>query len=154
MAYHKGNIAWSKLNADKMPRGEMNPSWKGGKPKCLDCGKECSYASKGRCQVCANKFYHSKERNVNWRGGVTPEHERERKSAAYRRWHRAVLKRDNHQCVWCGSTEDLEVDHIKPFAFYPELRTEITNGRTLCLECHQKTFVFWGNQNTREVMAL
>lgn len=34
--------------------GENNPNYKGGKPKCLDCGKEISYIAK-RCNSCANK---------------------------------------------------------------------------------------------------
>jgi len=30
-----------------------HPSWKGGKPKCIDCGKEINYRSK-RCHLCEN----------------------------------------------------------------------------------------------------
>jgi len=28
---------------------------------------------------------------------------------------------------------------IKPFAYFPELRLVIANGRTLCIPCHKKT---------------
>ena len=152
----KNRIAWNKgkhtgirpwLGKKRPDISSANSStWKGGKPNCKICSKKLARRGSTYCQNCANKIYHSGENNINWRGGVTSQNERERKSPAYRRWHRAVLKRDNDQCIWCENKDNLEVDHIKQFAFYPSLRTEISNGRTLCLSCHQKTFVFVSNQ--------
>ena len=50
------------------------------------------------------------------------------------------MKRDNWTCVLCGKRGGtLEVDHIKQFAYYPELRFKVSNGRTLCKDCHKKT---------------
>ena len=50
-----------------------------------------------------------------------------------------VLRRDYFTCVVCNyrskGNGDVRVGHIKPFSLHPELRFEITNGRTLCLEC-------------------
>jgi 5-methylcytosine-specific restriction endonuclease McrA len=46
-----------------------------------------------------------------------------------------VLKRDGC-CVRCGSTEDLEVDHVTPVSAGGE--TTPDNLRTLCAGCHRK----------------
>jgi 5-methylcytosine-specific restriction endonuclease McrA len=54
-------------------------------------------------------------------------------------WREAVLNRDGNACVSCGSTEQLEADHIKPVYLYPDLRFNVDNGRTLCHGCHLAT---------------
>jgi len=41
--------------ASKRQVKENNPNWKGGKPKCMDCGKTIHYGRK-RCIVCYNKI--------------------------------------------------------------------------------------------------
>lgn len=64
----------------------------------------------------------------------------------YYGWRKLVLARDNHQCVICGSIEQIQADHIKPFSRYPELRYELSNGRALCADCHKKTPTYGGNQ--------
>jgi hypothetical protein len=92
---------------------------------------------------------------LNKKGECTPgyihgkhvEHQRERKSLEYRRWRRSVFKRDNFTCVFCGAKFIkgvsggiiIHADHIKPFALFPKLRLELSNGRTLCEPCHKKT---------------
>lgn len=84
-----------------------------------------------------------KERNINWKGGITPVNELIRKSTMYKMWRKAVFERDNYTCQECGEKESvsgkLNADHIKPFAYFPELRFSIENGRTLCKSCHEKT---------------
>lgn len=55
-------------------------------------------------------------------------------------WRKAVFARDDYTCQHCGLRGGtLEADHIKPFAYFPELRYELANGRTLCRKCHDKT---------------
>jgi 5-methylcytosine-specific restriction endonuclease McrA len=79
-------------------------------------------------------------RNPNWRGGVTPINKRIRNSAKFARWRQAVFERDDYTCQFCKQRGgELHPDHIKQFAFYPKLIFKITNGRTLCKSCHQKT---------------
>lgn len=75
-----------------------------------------------------------------WKGGVSTEHEILRHSLEYRLWRTAVFERDDYTCIWCGERGgELNADHIKPFAYYPELRFAIDNGRTLCVDCHKTT---------------
>lgn len=88
------------------------------------------------------------EKNPAWRGGVSSENNRVRHSLDYRLWREAVFRRDGHSCVLCGvksakgKTVVLNADHIKPFAYFPELRFDISNGRTLCEPCHKQTDTF------------
>lgn len=88
------------------------------------------------------------EKNHNWKGGITGWQRKIRTSLEYKLWRRAVFERDGFKCIWCGAKSQkgikvyLHADHIKPFAYYPELRFAIDNGRTLCKECHKTTETF------------
>lgn len=57
---------------------------------------------------------------------------------ALRIWAHMVMERDGYKCVQCGSTENLEADHIKPKQYFPELALDVSNGQTLCRDCHDK----------------
>jgi hypothetical protein len=84
-------------------------------------------------------------KNWAWKGGVTPENMRIRKSIDIREWRKSVFARDNWTCQECGQRGgELQADHIKPFSLFPEERFNLDNGRTLCKKCHQKTDTFAG----------
>jgi 5-methylcytosine-specific restriction endonuclease McrA len=89
----------------------------------------------------------SGEKHWNWQGGKTSESLRLRSTTEYRSWRKSVFERDNFTCVQCGQRGCfLNADHIKPWAYYPDLRFDVDNGRTLCLTCHYKTDTFgWKN---------
>lgn len=56
----------------------------------------------------------------------------------YKNWKFLVLERDNHMCTCgCGKKVNLQVHHIKSASKYPELRYDISNGKTLYVECHK-----------------
>ena len=75
-----------------------------------------------------------------WKGGVSPINARLRQTKDFREWVRKVKERDNYTCVWCGFySKSNHADHIAPFAYFPELRTSVDNGRTLCESCHKTT---------------
>ena len=55
----------------------------------------------------------------------------------YTHWRTAVYERDNHICQDCGKNHcKVYAHHINPFLKFPELRFELSNGKTLCHDCH------------------
>lgn len=54
----------------------------------------------------------------------------------YSIWKKAVFARDGGCCQDCGALEHLNAHHIKPWSRFPDLRFDLSNGMTLCDECH------------------
>lgn len=100
-----------------------------------------------KCYDEAQKLMRKGEKSHLWKGGLTKAGILLRNSADYREWRKAVFARDNYTCVFCKDKRggNLQADHIKQFAFYPELRLDINNGRTLCVDCHKKTETYLSN---------
>ena len=91
------------------------------------------------------------EKHYNWKGGKTEENKKIRTSQDYKLWRKAVFERDKYQCIIGGVEHGskLQADHIKPFALFPQLRLELSNGRTLCIECHKKTDTYAGRSHNK-----
>lgn len=93
------------------------------------------------------------EKSYNWKGGITPENQRIRNGIEWRLWRESVFARDNWTCQKCGirSGQGEKVyfhpHHIQNFSQYPELRTSIENGITLCKNCHWDFHKKYGKQN-------
>lgn len=97
---------------------------------------------KNRSSALIGRF--AGELHWNWKGGITPERKKLYFNKEYKLWRKAVFERDDYTCIWCGyKGNKLNADHIKPWAYFPELRFAIDNGRTLCIDCH-KTTNTWG----------
>ena len=130
----KGTTAWNK--GIKGLQSWMNTTG-------LNKGEPWNKGVKGE-QAAWNKgivnIHFLGEKNPNWKGGVTKENARIRKSIEYKEWRTSVFERDNYTCQECGERGKLlNADHIKAFAVFPELRFDINNGRTLCVDCHKAT---------------
>lgn len=95
--------------------------------------------------------------NHAWRGGVAPLGKIIRKLTEYKEWREKIFNRDEYSCQFCGlSGIYLEPDHIKPFsiilkeygvkdiasALSCDELWDISNGRTLCKQCHSTTSTY------------
>lgn len=112
---------------------------------CIDCKTPFTVRSyrKDIAKFCSHECA-SKNRNF----GLTPKNEAIRKSAAYKAWRTLVFERDDYTCQICFIRGGkLHADHIKPFAYNPELRLEVSNGRTLCFDCHKSTPTYGNRKN-------
>lgn len=126
------------------------------------CGKEIiRYPSNPNSKYCSRNCYYNApkteefkqklskafrgENHPNWKGGIM-RGRKDRNLMEYKEWRKFVFARDNYTCVFCearnhpglGYSVQLEADHIKSWSEYPELRYEVSNGRTLCRLCHSK----------------
>lgn len=80
-----------------------------------------------------------------------------RKGAEWKEWRESVFKRDDYTCKHCGARSsagaiiELHPHHIKPYALFPDLRFDVSNGITLCKKCHKQehkegeSFKIYGN---------
>lgn len=145
--YHKQILAENSIfkNGNKIgPRFKKGytPANKGKKVIFSKKHKEnLSKALMGHKPTCIHK---GKESHL-WKGGITPLNKIIRMSASSINWRKMVFERDNYTCQKCKKIGgNLQADHIKPFALFPELRFEISNGRTLCIDCHRRTNTYGG----------
>ena len=61
-----------------------------------------------------------------------------RNTKKYCNWRKSVFERDNYTCKICGIRGgELNAHHIKSFAEYKSLRHTLSNGVTLCEQCHR-----------------
>lgn len=55
----------------------------------------------------------------------------------YKDWRKTVFGRDKYTCQRCHKKGGYCIaHHIKPWADYPVLRYDVSNGETLCEQCH------------------
>lgn len=143
----KGHIPWNKNK-----KGVMPIPWNRGTRVPEETKEKIRRKLKGRFAGENHPHWGKKfpERsgpnNHNWRGGTSSENDKIRKGASFRIWREQVFDRDDYTCQICGEKGGiLNADHIKPFSLFPELRFELSNGRTLCKKCHMKTDT-WGTR--------
>lgn len=122
-------------------KGEKNNLYKKERHFCKKCGKEKKHWNKSLiCKNCLNITYRGKN-HPNWKGGITSENTKIRNSSEYKAWRLSVYERDWFTCQMpmCGyKGKDIECHHIKKVKDNPELILDVSNGITLCKNCHKK----------------
>jgi len=117
----------------------LKKQWKNGVKRTGMLGKKHSKETREKMS-----FAQKGEKSYMWKGGVSPINKIIRKSVKFKLWRESVFKRDDYTCQQCKIRGGiLHPDHIKPFALFPELRFNLDNGQTLCINCHKKTKT-WG----------
>lgn len=108
---------------------------------------------RGQKRTMEFRLARSGEKCHLWRGGIWKKNRREydkySKTAEWGYWRREVFERDNYICQDCKKSGSkvgrLEPHHIIPIRVLIKnnqlnLIYEVSNGKTLCRECHMKTF--------------
>jgi len=55
----------------------------------------------------------------------------------YRTWRAAVIRRDS-RCIICNSIKRRSAHHLNNWSYHPDERYDVSNGITLCGNCHIK----------------
>ncbi|MCK9371233.1 hypothetical protein M0R04_15075 [Candidatus Dojkabacteria bacterium] len=117
---------------------------------CLICEKDFktipSKIKKGNGKFCSKPCYgqwmrkNRQGKNAGgWKGGISPFNVLIRHSTDYKEWAKLIKERDSFICQICKIRGGkLRSNHIKKFSDYPELRTVLTNGITICKDCDIK----------------
>lgn len=117
---------------------------------CLICQKpifiqpaQLKYRARSTCSPdCRKKLVKQRTEKRRLENGITKHQldRAERYSVEATEWRKSVFERDDYTCQFCGVRGSyLEADHIKPWAYFPKLRFDLSNGRTLCKPCHNTT---------------
>lgn len=129
---------------------------------CDNCGKQYQIEyrnynnylrdNKLYCYNCTMTLFFSGENHHNWNYDLTEEdRERHRQGKDYIIFLNSVLERDKYLCCCCGSHNNLHVHHLDGYNWCKEKRTDVTNGITLCKECHGNFHSIYGyGDNTKE----
>lgn len=105
-----------------------------------ECGTESkislvSFMRGTRCRDCGNKKISETLKNPN----ITDEERLlKRNYPEYVQWRHLVYERDDYTCVVCGDNMggNLNAHHLNSYHWCKSLRTEVSNGVTLCDDCH------------------
>lgn len=99
---------------------------------CSTCGKAI-YVPKRRVKdnnYCSRKcsgMALRKEKSVS---------KKKRSDAEYSEWRMEVFTRDGFTCQKCFKRRDIRAHHILSYKRYPKARYKVSNGITLCKDCH------------------
>ena len=110
-----------------------------------------------RCPQCSLDKTSERMKNSGspfWKGGVNKKNDSLRHHREYSKWRDLVYNRDKYTCQCCGATGvKLNAHHLNQFSDYVDIRYDVDNGITLCINCHDATIKgsfhnIYGTHNT------
>jgi hypothetical protein len=130
--YKNGRVPWNKgIPMSDEAKKKLSEA-KSGVPNPHKGVYPGHWAGKRRPEITGENHY-------LWNGGPDSEYEKIRKSPEMREWRRKVFERDDYICQSCGERGGrLQAHHIMFFSKFPEMRLLVSNGQTLCKECHAR----------------
>lgn len=133
--------------------------------KCTNCEKEFrreQNALNADYNYCSHSCYSNfvtkmglvrGENNPRYNSNLTQEERvMGRNFPEYTTWRNSVYERDNYTCKCCLTRgRKLHAHHILNYATHKDLRTKVTNGVTMCEECHREFHKKYGRFNNNEI---
>jgi len=133
--------------------GEDAPNYKKIKLECKQCNEEFKVPpNRKHRKFCSEECYHQWLESNAVTGKEHPLHKEDSEDfqiwrkrletrKKYKEWRKSVFKRDNHKCRICSSDDEIIPHHIVKMCKIwdidkKELATDVSNGITLCVECH------------------
>lgn len=153
MKFKKGNIPWNRnrKNVQKSwNKGRVGVYSKDSLKKMSESAKKRKPYSQERLKKMSISLLGKRvgSENPNWKGGISQDNIRARQSVVYKSWRTKVFIKDDYTCQKCFQKGIyLVAHHILNFSQYPQLRTNIKNGITLCKECHIGFHKKYGKKN-------
>ena len=88
-------------------------------------------------------------RSPRWNPELTDEDRHDlRVYPEYLEWRKTIYERDDYTCQTCDEKGgDLTAHHIKAYHKHKKLRTKLSNGVTLCKNCHDSYHRRYGKKN-------
>lgn len=131
------------------------PKW-----NCLcECGNEFEtngQTLKNGCGMCPNCWskHNSGENNPSWNPNLTEEDRisnRCTQEGNQEDWRKVIFERDGYTCQCCSvKGGKLNAHHLDGYNWCVERRFDISNGITLCEECHKEFHRQFGYKNNTE----
>lgn len=108
-----------------------------------------------KCKECKRRnFQGVKNHNFNPNLSEDDRLEVGRYEEGYKFWRKSVYRKYDYKCDVCkkDSDNDLTAHHLEGYAENPKLRTDVSNGVCLCIECHKKfhSKYGYGNNNSKQ----
>lgn len=147
----KGKVRQTNIHKFGFPYNLQSPEVR----KQIESTNLEKYGVRYYTQTIDYKIKYCGENSHNWNPNKTAEERLiERKYPEYYDWRKKVFERDNYTCQCCdisGSKITLNAHHLNSYHWDIEGRTDLNNGITLCINCHNDFHNKYGRHyNTKE----